>query len=184
MSYGVYMPASSIARRASSSESSRAATRPELPVEQPSRFELVINLSDRAQPRPRDFAVDPRARRSRDRMKPRSSLLRKYAVFFLALVIGCCSRAERRDLFHVPGAQGGAVPPAARKGAFGGDANRAIHPRRRARTRAARALAVEPPADDAPERRFEYRRALGRVQSIAEIGWLDRPAGSRCVSRA
>src|SRR6185503_19560606 len=43
---------------------------------------------DRAQPGPRDLAVDPGARGPGDRMTPRSSLLRKYVVVFLALVIG------------------------------------------------------------------------------------------------
>jgi signal transduction histidine kinase/CheY-like chemotaxis protein len=110
-------------------------------------------------------------------MKRRRGLLRKYAVFFLALVIGTLLvngaveiyftyQEHKAALFRLQ--QEKALSAATRIEEFLREAEREL------------ALLARSPWGsrrmDAPERRFEYRRALGRIQTISEIGWID-PAG-------
>ena len=60
-------------RAAAYADSILRSTRPaDLPMEQPSRFELVINLEDREGPRPHDSAGDATACRRGDQMSQRS----------------------------------------------------------------------------------------------------------------
>ena len=110
-------------------------------------------------------------------MTPRSSLLRKYAVFFLALVIGTLLASgaieiyftfqeHKAALFRLQ--QEKARSAATRIEQFIRDVEREL-------VLLARSPWGSRPMDLA-ERRFEYRRTLGRVQPIAEIGWID-PAG-------
>jgi hypothetical protein len=108
-------------------------------------------------------------------MTPRSSLLRKYAVFFLALVSGTLLangaieiyftfQEHKAALFRLQHEK--ALSAATRIEQFIRDVERelVLHARSPSSRRTM----------DVAERRFEYRRTLGRVQPIAEIGWIDR----------
>src|SRR4029079_6207032 len=132
---------------------------------------------DRARARPGDSAVEPRVRGPRDRMKTRSSLLRKYAVFFLALVIGTMLASGAVEIYFTYQEHKAALARLQQEKADSAAARieQYIRDVERELVLLARSPWTVRPMT-AAERRFEYRRALARVQAIAEIGWVD-PSG-------
>jgi hypothetical protein len=159
MSYGVYLPDLFPPRGALRRPDSEG----QAPFGAAGRAAHAIRAGDqpqdRAQPWPRDFAVDPGARGPGDRMTPRSSLLRKYVIVFLALVIARCSRTAwskstlptrntKRRCFRLQ--QEKALAAASRIEQFIRDVE--------ARARASRPFAVEQPGHGHNAARFEYRR--------------------------
>jgi signal transduction histidine kinase/CheY-like chemotaxis protein len=110
-------------------------------------------------------------------MKTRSSLLRRYAVFFLALVIGTLLANGAVELYFTYQEHKAALARLQQEKADSAAAR--IEQYIRDVERELVLLARSPWAArpmTAAERRFEYRRALARVQAIAEIGWVD-PSG-------
>ena len=110
-------------------------------------------------------------------MKTRSSLLRKYAVFFLALVIGTLLASGAVEIYFTYQEHKAALARLQQEKADSAAARieQYIRDVERELVLLARSPWTVRPMT-AAERRFEYRRALARVQAIAEIGWVD-PSG-------
>ena len=145
-----------------------------LPVEQPTRFELVINRSDGTDSRAQNSRAVAAARKLPHRMTLRRPLFIKDAVLITALAAACAARKRRdRNLFLVSAAPGDAARLQRDKAAAAAaSVSRFIedlaHQLGDAITPATSAM-----ASDLERRRIDYLRLLRLAPAVTTLRFVD-----------